>query len=160
MQYILSENSRLQQAHDAKITQIEEFINDVLKEDLRQLETCIRQYNEDIMEYVQLKNTLETFETHLKDGYKTQINIGSNVFMQARVRQMDRILVNVGKDVYIEMSLSEAEKFSDVRVKILTKESDVLREESIRKRAQIKMALLAISERANLIQQEDGQQVN
>ncbi|KAH8321247.1 hypothetical protein KR059_008484 [Drosophila kikkawai] len=148
--------SHRQAANEARITQIEEFINEVLKEDLRQLEHCIGQYNEEIMEYVQLKNTLQTFDTHLPEGYKTQVNIGSNVFMQARVRQMDRILVNVGKDVYLEMTLPEAEQFSDVRVKILTKQSEVLREESIKKRAQIKMALIAISERAKLIQQEDG----
>ncbi|EDV31478.2 uncharacterized protein Dana_GF15377 [Drosophila ananassae] len=143
-----------QDANQARITQIEEFINEVLKEDLRQLEKYIGQYNEEIMEYVQLKNTLQTFETHLPEGYKTQVNIGSNIFMQARVNQMDRILVNIGKDVYLEMSLPEAEKFSDVLVKILTKQSDVLREESVRKRAQIKMALIAISERAKLIQPE------
>ncbi|XP_043649090.1 protein UXT [Drosophila teissieri] len=144
-----------QDANQARITQIEEFINDVLKEDLRQLEKCIGQFNEEIMEYVQLKNTLQTFDTHLPDGYKTQVNIGSNVFMQARVRKMDSILVNVGKDVYLEMSIPEAERFSDTRVKILTKQSDVLREESVKKRAQIKMSLIAISERAKLIQQDE-----
>ncbi|EDW89766.1 protein UXT [Drosophila yakuba] len=145
-----------QDANQARISQIEEFINDVLKEDLRQLEKCIGQFNEEIMEYVQLKNTLQTFDSHLTDGYKTQVNIGSNVFMQARVRKMDSILVNVGKNVYLEMSIPEAERFSDTRVKILTKQSDVLREESVKKRAQIKMALIAISERAKLIQQDEN----
>ncbi|KAI8042295.1 protein UXT homolog [Drosophila gunungcola] len=153
-----SEAQRIQElaANEARITQIEEFINEVLKEDLRQLEKCIGQFNEEIMEYVQLKNTLQTFDTHLPEGYKTQVNIGSNIFMQARVRKMDSILVNVGKDIYLEMTIPEAERFSDTRVKILTKQSDVLREESVKKRAQIKMALIAISERAKLIQQDDG----
>ncbi|XP_017004115.2 protein UXT [Drosophila takahashii] len=152
----ISESQRMQEqaANQAQITRIEEFINEVLKEELRQLEKCIGQFNEEIMEYVQLKNTLQTFDTHLPEGYKTQVNIGSNIFMQARVRKMDSILVNVGKDVYLEMSIPEAERFSETRVKILTKQSDVLREESIKKRAQIKMALIAISERANLIQSD------
>ncbi|KAH8362690.1 hypothetical protein KR200_011466, partial [Drosophila serrata] len=153
---LLKLNLHRQAANEARITQIEEFINEVLKEELRLLEQWIGQYNEEIMEYVQLKNTLQTFDTHLSEGYKTQVNIGSNIFMQARVRQMDRILVNVGKDVYLEMTLPEAEQFSDVRVKILTKQSEVLREESVKKRAQIKMALIAISERAKLNQQDDG----
>nr|XP_016930657.1 protein UXT homolog [Drosophila suzukii] len=149
-----SETQRMQEqdANQTQITRIEEFINEVLKEDLRQLEKCIGKFNEEIIEYVQLKNTLQTFDTHLPEGYKTQVNIGSNIFMQARVRKMDSILVNVGKDVYLEMSIPEAERFSDTRVKILTKQSDVLREESVKKRAQIKMALIAISERAKLIQ--------
>ncbi|XP_064535335.1 protein UXT [Drosophila montana] len=142
-------------AHKARITQIEEFINDVLKEDLKQLEHYINLFNEEIMEYVQLKNTLQTFGDHMPAGYKTQVNIGSNIFMQARVKQMDKILVNVGKEVYLEMSMDEAIRFSDVRIKILTKQADVVREESVKKRSQIKMALIAISEREKLLQQQD-----
>ncbi|EDW64302.1 protein UXT [Drosophila virilis] len=142
-------------AHKARITQIEEFINDVLKEDLKQLEHHLNLFNEEIMEYVQLKNTLQTFGDHMPAGYKTQVNIGSNIFMQARVKQMDKILVNVGKEVYLEMSMDEAIRFSDVRIKILTKQADVVREESVKKRSQIKMALIAISEREKLLQQQD-----
>ncbi|EDW77367.1 uncharacterized protein Dwil_GK18126 [Drosophila willistoni] len=142
--------------HQARIAQIEEFINDVLKEDLRQLDQCLQQFNEEIMEYVQLKNTLETFQSNMKDGYKTQVNIGSNMFMQAKVKsdQMDKIMVNIGKDIYLSMSMKEAQQFSDVRVKILTKQADIVREESVKKRAQIKMALLAISEREKLLMDE------
>ncbi|XP_023173408.1 protein UXT [Drosophila hydei] len=143
------------EAHKARITRIEEFINDVLKEDLKRLEQCLNQFNEEIMEYVQLKNTLQTFGEHMPDGYKTQVNIGSNIFMQARVKQMDKILVNVGKELFLEMSMPEAISFSDVRVKILTKQADVVREESVKKRSQIKMALIAISEREKLLQQQD-----
>lgn len=138
-------------AHQARITQIEAFINDVLKEDLKQLELHLNQFNEEIMEYVQLKNTVQTFREHIPDGYKTQLNIGSNIFMQARVKQMDKILVNVGKDVYLEMDMQEAIRYSDMRVKILTKQADVVREESIKKRTQIKMALIAMSEREKLL---------
>lgn len=138
-------------AHQARITQIEAFINDVLKEDLKQLELHLNQFNEEIMEYVQLKNTVQTFGDHMPDGYKTQLNIGSNIFMQARVKQMDKILVNVGKEVYLEMDMQEAIRYSDMRVKILTKQADVVREESIKKRTQIKMALIAMSEREKLL---------
>lgn len=137
--------------HKASITQIEAFINDVLKEDLKQLELHLNQFNEEIMEYVQLKNTIQTFGDHMPDGYKTQLNIGSNIFMQARVKQMDKILVNVGKEVYLEMDMQEAIRYSDMRVKILTKQADVVREESIKKRTQIKMALIAMSERERLL---------
>ncbi|KAM8701363.1 hypothetical protein ACLKA7_000661, partial [Drosophila subpalustris] len=83
---------------------IEEFINEVLKEDLKRLEVCLNRFNEEIMEYVQLKNTLKRLNDNMKDGYKTQVNIGSNIFMQAHVKEMNKILVNVGKDIYMEMS--------------------------------------------------------
>ncbi|KAL7740740.1 hypothetical protein ACLKA6_012357 [Drosophila palustris] len=139
-------------AHQARIAEIEEFINEVLKEDLKRLEVCLNRFNEEIMEYMQLKNTLQAFNDNMKDGYKTQVNIGSNIFMQARVKEMNKILVNVGKDIYMEMSMREAIRFSDVRVRILTKMSEVVREESVKKRSQIKMSLIAISEREKLLQ--------
>ncbi|KAH8293188.1 hypothetical protein KR044_011299 [Drosophila immigrans] len=142
----------------ASVAKLEEFINDRLKEDLKQLEQCLNRYNEDIMEYVQLKNTLQTFDEHMPDGYKTQLNIGSNIFMQARVKQMDKILVNVGKEVYLEMNMREAINFSDVRIKILTKQADVVREESIKKRTLIKLALLAIAEQEKLLLEESSKQ--
>lgn len=139
-------------AHQTRIAEIEEFINDVLKEDLKRLDICIKQFNEEIMEYMQLSNTLQTFIDNMTDGYKTQVNIGSNIFMQARVKEMDKILVNVGKDVYMEMGIREAIRFSDVRVKILSKMSEVVREASVKKRSEIKMSLIAISEREKLLQ--------
>ncbi|KAH8378236.1 hypothetical protein KR093_010318 [Drosophila rubida] len=138
----------------ASVAKIEEFINDRLKEDLKQLEHCLNLFNAEIMEYMQLKNTLQTFDEHMPDGYKTQLNIGSNIFMQARVKEMDKILVNVGKDVYLEMSMQEAINFSDVRIKILTKQADVVRDESIKKRTLIKLALLSIAEQQKLLPDE------
>ncbi|ALC38107.1 l-2-35Cc [Drosophila busckii] len=142
------------EAHQAKIAQIEDLINNVLKEELRQMELWLGHYNEEIMEYVQLKNTLQAFDEHMPGGYKTQLNIGSNIFMQARVKQMDKILVNVGKELYMEMSMKEAIRFSEVRIKILNKQAEVVREERVKKRTEIKMALIAISEREKLLQQQ------
>ncbi|XP_030384444.1 protein UXT homolog [Scaptodrosophila lebanonensis] len=142
-------------ANQARIQQLEEFINEVLKEELKQLEQCLNKYNEEIMEYVQLKNTLQALGDHFPDGYKTQVNIGSNIFMEAHVSEADKVLVNIGSNIFLEMSAVEAEKLCDMRIKVLTKQADVLREESVKKRAQVKMALIAISERQNLVQAAD-----
>ncbi|XP_036342643.1 uncharacterized protein LOC118751900 isoform X4 [Rhagoletis pomonella] len=57
-------------------------------------------------------------------------NIGGNIFMEAKVNNPDDLVL--------------------VDVKILTKECDVLREESVKKRSDIKLALMCIADQENL----------
>ncbi|XP_065354438.1 protein UXT homolog [Calliphora vicina] len=133
---------------------VEVFINDFLKEDLKHLEHYINNYNEEIMEFVQLKSTIEAMRDNLEDGYKTQMNIGGNIFMEAKVSDLNTMLVDIGKGVYIQFTLEEALKFADFKVKILNKECDVLREESIKKKTEIKLALMYMAEREQLLEQE------
>ncbi|KAI8129589.1 hypothetical protein FF38_06977 [Lucilia cuprina] len=131
---------------------VEVFINDFLKEDLKHLEQYINVYNEEIMEYIQLKNTIETMRDNLDEGYKTQMNIGGNIFMEAKVNDLNTILVDVGKGVFIQFTLEEALKFADFKIKILNKECDVLRQESIKKKSEIKLALMYIAEKEQLVE--------
>ncbi|XP_075145302.1 uxt prefoldin-like subunit [Haematobia irritans] len=133
---------------------LEVFINDYLKEDLKHLEKYINLYNEEIMEYIQLKNTIQTMRDNLPDGYKTQMNIGGNFFMEAKVDDLETILVDVGKGIYIPFTAEEALKFADVKVKMLNNECDVLRKESIKKRSEIKVALMYMAERQQLMEKE------
>ncbi|XP_005178161.1 protein UXT homolog [Musca domestica] len=130
---------------------LEVFINDYLKEDLKHLEKYINQYNEEIMEYIQLKNTIQTMRDNFTDGYKTQMNIGGNIFMEAKVDNLDTILVDIGKGVYIPFTAEEALKFADFKIKILNKECDVLREESVKKRSAIKVTLMYMAEQEKLV---------
>ncbi|XP_036342629.1 protein UXT-like isoform X2 [Rhagoletis pomonella] len=109
---------------------LEIFVTDFLKEDLKQIELHINKYNEQIMEYVQLRNTLQTLHENSYGSFKTQMNIGGNIFMEAKVNNPDDLVL--------------------VDVKILTKECDVLREESVKKRSDIKLALMCIADQENL----------
>jgi prefoldin alpha subunit len=132
--------------------QLESFINDHLKEDLKNYEQQLAKINTDISEYLQIKKVIE----HIKDDkvLKTQVNIGGSFFMQAKVNDLEKMLVNVGLDVYVEFTLDEAVKYVDFKVKVLTKEADVIREESLKTRANIKLALLCIGEQQNMYAKE------
>lgn len=61
---------------------LESFVNDYLRRDLTTYEQHIGQLNAEIMEFIQLKNMVEAFSTDFKDGFKTQVNIGGNCFVQ------------------------------------------------------------------------------
>lgn len=126
---------------------LETFINDHLREDLKVYEMHLNHINNEIVEYNQLRHTAETISNHLTDGFKTKVDIGGNFFVQAKVDDTDRILVNVGLNHFVEFRLDEAIKFCDFKVRVLNKEADVIREESLKCRANIKLALLCIGDR-------------
>lgn len=131
--------------------QIESFIEDVLRKELRDYEAYIAKMNAEIMEFVQLKNVCENIKQNLSDGFKTQVNIGGNFFMSAKVPDASKIMINIGLNHYIEFTIDEAIKFCDFKTKSLQNEADVIREKSIEIRAKIKLALLCIAEKENLL---------
>lgn len=131
--------------------QIESFIDDVLRKNLREYESYINKSNAEIMEFVQLKNVCESISQNLSDGFKTQVNIGGNFFMSANVPDASKILVNIGLNHYVEFTVNEAIKFCNFKVKSMENEANVIREKSIETRAKIKLALLSIAEKENLL---------
>lgn len=136
------------------LKQIESFIEDVLRKKLREYEAYINKMNGEIMEFVQLKNVCESVTQNLSEGFKTQVNIGGNFFMSAKVPDTKKIMINVGLNYYVEFTTDEAIKFCDFKIKVLQNESDIIREKSIETRAQIKLALLCIGEKENLLKSE------
>lgn len=126
---------------------IEHFINENLREDLKKFEEYLNRTNADIMEYIQLKNVIENIMENSRNGFKTQVNIGGSFFMSAKVPDTKTILVNIGLNHYVNFTLDEALKFCNFKIKTLQKEADVIREKSIETRAHIKLALLCIAER-------------
>lgn len=126
---------------------LETFVNDFLRPDLAEYEKHLNILNAEIMEYVQLKNMVESICNHMKDGFKAQVNIGGNCFVQAKVENTEKILVNNGLDHYVEFTLDEALKFCQFKIKMLTNQADLVREESIKTRANIKLALMCLGDR-------------
>lgn len=131
--------------------QIENFIEDVLRKELKTYEDYINKLNGEIMEFVQLKNLSQNISENLSDGFKTQVNIGGNFFMSAKVPDSSKIMINVGLNHYVEFTIDEAIKFCDFKIKSLQNEADIIREKSIETRAHIKLALLCIAEKENLL---------
>lgn len=131
--------------------QIESFIDDVLRENLKEYERYINKMNAEIMEFVQLKNVCESIVHSLSDGFKTQVNVGGNFFISANVPDASKILINIGLNHYVEFTINEAIKFCDFKVKSMENDANVIREKSIETRAQIKLALLSIAEKEHLL---------
>lgn len=127
---------------------LESFITDVLQRDLSVYEAQLGRINTEVEEMNQLANSVRNMMKHFAadGGFKTQMNIGANIFMQAKVPDCSHIYLHMGKNVYVEFGLEEALKYIDLKIRILTRESDVVREESIKTRAKIKLALICLSD--------------
>jgi len=137
-----------------KADKLEIFVNDYLKEDLNKYDKQLQIKNNELLEYIQLKNMIETIKNDLfnddNNSFKTKMNIGGNFFMQAKVPKTDKILVNVGLNHYVEFTMDEGLKFIEMKVNILNKQIDIIREESIKTKANIKLALMCIGEQRKL----------
>lgn len=129
--------------------EINAVINDKLRKDLGHLEEAFNKVNEDIIEYMQLEKTLEFMKEQKPGGFKTKIDVGANMFMQAKVEKIEPIIINIGLNVYLELELDEAFKFLKMKIKILSKEADVIRDESLKVRSQIKILLMYLAEAQN-----------
>lgn len=66
--------------------------------------------------------------------------------MEALVNKIEPIIINIGLNVYLELEIDEALKFLEMKVKILNKESEVIRHQSLKVRADIKILLMYLAE--------------
>lgn len=139
-------------APDKSEENINRVINENLRRDLENLEKVLNRINEEIVEYMQLEKTIEFTKENNSEGFKTKVDVGSNMFMQAKVEKIEPIIINIGLNVFLELDLDEALKYLKMKIKILTKEADVVREESLKIRSQIKILLMYLAERQGLAQ--------
>lgn len=133
-------------ANGTREERIEHFVNNKLRADLQRFEDFLLHNNTEVMEYMELQKFGENLSAYMRDGFKTQVNVGGNFFMQAKVDNTERILVNVGLHHYVDFTPEEAVKFCKMKISALEKEAEVIREKSIETRAHIKLALLCLSE--------------
>ncbi|VVC90996.1 protein UXT homolog [Leptidea sinapis] len=136
---------------DETVAKYENFINDVLKEDLRLLHIKLQQVNAEVADLIQQKHTLKVVcdkKVH-PDGFKTQVNIGCNFFMEAAVPDTSSLLMNIGLNHYLEFNLEEANKYLDVRIKAFEKASEEICNKAAETKAHIKLMLFGINELQN-----------
>lgn len=133
---------------DDTILKYENFINDVLKEDLRKLELRLQETNAEVADLIQQKHTLKvvTDKSMHPNGFKTQVNLGCNFFMEASVQDTSKLLMNVGLNHYLEFSIEEANRYLDVRIKAFEKNVEELQTKAAETKAHIKLMLFGIGE--------------
>ncbi|KAH7975886.1 hypothetical protein HPB52_006618 [Rhipicephalus sanguineus] len=106
----------------SKVLQYETFLNDVLKEDLR-------------------------FEVAAnKETFRTQVDLGSNFYVQAVVPDVSKIFVQVGMGFFVELTHEETLWFVGRREALLETELQRVSKESANIKAHIQMVLQGLRE--------------
>ena len=141
---------------DETLQKYEAFINDVLKEDIRKLSSRLEQINAEITDLIQQKHTLKVItdkEIH-PNGFKAQVNIGCNFFMEAAVRDTSKLLMNVGLNHHLEFTVEEANKYLDVRIKAFEDMAGEVQKKAAEAKAHIKVVLIAIGDLQDTVMKE------
>lgn len=134
-----------------KVLRYESFINDVLKEDLKEILGQLDARNTEIAEWVQLKTVLTCLkESEMTDGFKTKMDIGTNVYVQVNVPDASKILINIGSGIFVEYTIEEALKFIEKKINLLNKQTEILKTNSSKIKARIKLVLHGIQELSNI----------
>lgn len=135
-----------------KVLKYEEFVNDVLKNQLKKIEMDLDRTYTEIAELVQLESIIQTVQDTalLNEGLKTKVDLGCNFYMQAFVSDPTKILINVGLNHFVEFTLSEGLVVIKKQVDFLNKRVDILKDQSAQTKAHIKLVLLGIKELQNI----------
>ncbi|XP_026314900.1 protein UXT homolog [Hyposmocoma kahamanoa] len=133
------------------VIRYETFINDVLKEDLRQVDLRLQEVNGEITDLIQQKHSLKVImdKSIHPNGFKTQVNLGCNFFMEAAVSDTSKLLMNIGLNHYLEFNIEEANRYLDVRIKAFEKKAEELKNQSAETKAHIKLMLFHIGKIQN-----------
>ncbi|KAJ1987227.1 hypothetical protein H4R33_002951 [Dimargaris cristalligena] len=131
---------------NAQIHKYEEFVSHKLQPDLATALTERDAVYNQISEYLKLRNTIEVFDQKKLTSLKTQIDLGCNFYVQARVPDTTYIFVSVGHGFHLQMTHPEALGYITRREAQLQRKADQLTETANRIKAQIKTVYLAIAE--------------
>lgn len=131
-----------------KILKFETFINEVLKEDLAKFQKKLDVKIEDFAEFLQLKTMITTIQNNKfdQDGFKTQVDVGQNFFIEAHIPDASIILLDIGLGHYVEFSLNDALALINLRMKLLEQQITHIRKQVAKTNAHIKLLLVGMRE--------------
>ncbi|KAF9898650.1 hypothetical protein BX616_003770 [Lobosporangium transversale] len=129
-----------------KIARYETFVNEGLRKDLKDaLDARDAIYNQ-ISEYLKLAKDIEVIKDNGLTEMKTQVDLGSNFYVQAKIPDTKYIYVNVGFGFHAQLTLDEALTFITKKEAHLQGKAEKYTEKAAQIRAHIKIVLEAMAE--------------
>lgn len=131
-----------------KVQEYESYVQDTLKSDLRQIEQTLERKLQDFNDWQNVKNSAKhwRFIKDLNIDAEVQVNVGCGVSAFAEVTEYDKMYIDVGLGILVEMDYEEADKYADIRLNLIKKEINHVRQLAVNVKVHIKLVLLAIHE--------------
>lgn len=140
-----------------KILLYEEFLNERLRSDLHKVLAQRDKTCGDMLEYNQLKTTVDCLQSKQISGgkaLKTMVDLGCNFYAHAKVEDCSTVVVSVGLGFYLEMPLDEASDFIEEKNTDLRGQADRLSEQAAQINGRIKVVMETLRELQFSSQQE------
>lgn len=128
------------------------FLNDMLKDDMEKLRSKLEDLQEEVFDYNRLKNYFEALKKHIleEETLNTQVDVRRKSSFQGMMINTNKILVPIGLDYYVALSLDEALPVINKRIHRLDKEIAFYKNRSAVTKSHIKLVLLGLMEVQNL----------
>jgi prefoldin alpha subunit len=146
----------------AKVELYEKFLNEQLKSDLKQVLNEREKLYGEIAEFIQVKTTIDNLldkqeKSNEMVELKTKIDLGCNFYVNAEIPDTSNIFISIGYGFYLEMTLKEALKFIEKKIKFLNDIIDELTQQANKIKANIRIVLEGLKEIQNLnYEQSEG----
>ncbi|KAF9199039.1 hypothetical protein BGZ49_010881 [Haplosporangium sp. Z 27] len=129
-----------------KIARYESFVNEGLRKDLKDALDARDAIYDQISEYLKLAKDIEIIKDNGLTEMKTQVDLGSNFYVQAKIPDTKYIYVNVGFGFHAQLTLDEALVFITKKEAHLQKKAESYTKKAAQIRAHIKIVLEAMAE--------------
>ena len=133
----------------AKVTKYETFLNEKLRPDLK---SCLEERDkiyQEIAEYSSLKKSIEALKSAdlpAEKALKTKVDLGQNFYAKAKVPNHQKVNVDIGFGMFLQMNYNEALDFIEKKNRLLQDKADKLTEESTKIKASIKLVIHGLRE--------------
>lgn len=119
--------------------QYENFIMS-LKDKIAIDEKCLKGYQNNIEIREQLQNYIR-IQTELNNSTNnnTKINIGNGIFVDGKYKSNQKIIINIGLDVYVEIDNESALNIIKKQKDILLRKSELIKKEIIKNQSYLKL---------------------
>lgn len=133
---------------EKKIKDYEQFIETKLKEDLKDIEVILNDKVSKYKHWEDVKKIVKTVkEFKEKDtDMSVRLDVGGGILLTGEITDFENTYICIGLNYMLEMDCEEANKYSDIRLKLLKKEIEHFRKLAVDVKVHIKMMLLAINE--------------
>lgn len=131
-----------------KVKEYENFIEEVLKNDLKEIELALKDKvlkYKDWEEVKQMADIVKEFDEKDQDMF-VKVDLGKGILVDGEICDYNHTYISIGLGILLEMDFDEAVKYSDIRLRLLKKEINHFRKLAVDIKVHIKMVLLAINE--------------
>lgn len=131
-----------------KVREYENFVEEVLKKDLKEIERTLNEKVTKYKEWEEVKVMADIVKEFKEKDHdmRVQVDMGKGIMVSGEICDYEQTFVNIGLGIILEMDCNEAVKYSDIRLRLLKKEITHFRKLAVDVKVHIKMVLLAINE--------------